>query len=393
MGTTPELASDASNLPSVLHLLSSNPRRYERYMAQVRRVIPSVRWVSPEAASSNEIHLKVWHVEKDTERSDLAVTLAESGTGLGQVLAILYVATMSETPRLLLVDEPQSFLHPGAARELVQILSESPHQCLVTTHSPEVISAVPSCALIRVDARDDGAHLTSLDPSSREGLRSALTELGLRVSDMFGPDRILWVEGQTEEACLPIICSGSDARPGRTSFHAVKAVGDFVDRKHARLAFSLYVTLTQSGAVLAPTVGFLFDRERMSDKDAEDLQRLAAVPVRVLRRRMLESYLLDLVAISEVLSKEGGRPVSVDEIASWVGANLSRFLSRGDVDWLVGLDAARLLEELFSSISDGKAIYRKVRHGVELCRILSERDPGRFADIREDVGAILGFAQ
>jgi len=48
------------------------------------------------------------------------VPLSESGTGVGQVLAILYVVFTSEYPRTIVIDEPQSFLHPGAVRKLFE---------------------------------------------------------------------------------------------------------------------------------------------------------------------------------------------------------------------------------------------------------------------------------
>jgi predicted ATP-dependent endonuclease of OLD family len=39
------------------------------------------------------------------------------------------------------IDEPNSFLHPDAARTLIRILKQHPqHQYIITTHSPEVIA-------------------------------------------------------------------------------------------------------------------------------------------------------------------------------------------------------------------------------------------------------------
>ena len=35
-----------------------------------------------------------------------------------------------------------------------------------------------------------------------------LAEIGKRLSDVFGAENILWVEGQTEEQCYPLIITG-----------------------------------------------------------------------------------------------------------------------------------------------------------------------------------------
>jgi predicted ATPase len=68
--------------------------------------------------------------------------LSECGTGIGQVLAMLYVVLTAEVPRTIIIDEPQSFLHPGAIRKLLDILKGYPqHQFIVSTHSSVVATA------------------------------------------------------------------------------------------------------------------------------------------------------------------------------------------------------------------------------------------------------------
>ena len=78
---------------------------------------------------------------EESARDDLPHSLSECGTGVGQVLAILYVV-MRSTGDVICIDEPNSFLHPGAAKALVEILNEQQeHQYIIGTHSPEVIVA------------------------------------------------------------------------------------------------------------------------------------------------------------------------------------------------------------------------------------------------------------
>jgi predicted ATPase len=45
------------------------------------------------------------------------------------VLAILYVVMTSNHPQTIIIDEPQSFLHPGAVKKLIEVLKQYPqHQ-------------------------------------------------------------------------------------------------------------------------------------------------------------------------------------------------------------------------------------------------------------------------
>ena len=169
-GTSSRLEADARNLPEVLDVLDTNPARYATLMAAVSRVVPSVKWVKPVPIDNQMVRLDVWFVGLETERKDLTIPLSDCGTGLGQVLAILYVALFSE-PCLLMIDEPQAFLHPAAARELVRIVASTKHQCIVTTHSAEVIGAVESSALVRIESDERCSWVRSLDRSAHVELQ------------------------------------------------------------------------------------------------------------------------------------------------------------------------------------------------------------------------------
>jgi predicted ATPase len=136
------LAPNASNLPDVLNTLQGNPDKFEFFSKLVRSVLPQIKEVSV-VPSGGQVEIRIWTIDRATRRVDLSRSLDECGTGVGQVLAILYAAVNSPRRGVLLIDEPQSFLHPGAARKLMQILREYPqHQYICSTHSASIISRV-----------------------------------------------------------------------------------------------------------------------------------------------------------------------------------------------------------------------------------------------------------
>src|ERR1035438_2784449 len=122
----------------------------------------------------------VWGVDPKTERVDLAVPLEHSGSGIGQVLAILYVVLTSNHSRTLLIDEPQSFLHPGAARKLIELLrAEFPqHQFVVSTHSPSVINAADPDAILLARNDQTTSTLDQVDMKQASAVRGYLAEVG-----------------------------------------------------------------------------------------------------------------------------------------------------------------------------------------------------------------------
>jgi predicted ATPase len=82
--------------------------------------------VEPVGAQQAEIYL--WNIRPETGRDDLKIKLIDSGTGIGQVLAILYVVLESSSTKTIIIDEQNSFLHPFASRKLLSILQDYNHQ-------------------------------------------------------------------------------------------------------------------------------------------------------------------------------------------------------------------------------------------------------------------------
>jgi hypothetical protein len=196
-------------------------------------------------ADGPSVELKIWNSDPINERPDLAVPLSQCGTGIGQVLAILYVVINSDGPHTIIIDEPQSFLHPGAVRKLMEILKEfRQHQFVISTHSPTVISATDpdTIALVRLEKGESRVEL--VDSIEARGLQVSLAEVGTRLSDVFGADSVLWVEGETEEICFPkILESCGKAQLMGTAILGVIHTGDF-ERRDPEIVLRIYERLS-----------------------------------------------------------------------------------------------------------------------------------------------------
>jgi len=378
------LQPDASNLPEVLQqLIASNPKRFGRLLVHVRRVFPDIGDITvPTIPGTNSAQIRIWNSWENNERDDLAIPLSESGTGIGQVLAMLYVVVTSDSPRIILIDEPQSFLHPGAVRVLLDILRSYPqHQYLITTHSPDVISGSDADALFLVKKEVGVSRVERIEKKAQSTWRIFLAEVGVRLSDVFGANAVLWVEGKTEETCFPQIVSAlTDIKLGAIQILGVVSTDEF-HSKRARRVFEIYSRISGGTSVLPPAIGFLFDLEGRSELERADLTRASKGTVSWLPRRMFENYLLDPSAICQVLNLEdANHGMRFDEatISDWIKDNSLNFVDNKslrfpDEGWFVWVDGAKLLIEAFSSITESRVQYEKVRHGVMLTKILIER--------------------
>lgn len=399
-GNARELQSDASNLPEVLNVLqSTNPERFRRYNQMVRRVFSEVEWVNVHPVDSHTVEILVWSVDPATERADLAVPLTESGTGISQVLAMLYVLVTSETARTILIDEPNSFLHPGAVRSLVEILKEHPqHQYIISTHSPELIAASNPSTIHLLRRTEGVTSAQSIDTTEAQNLRTLLLEVGSRFSDVFGAESILWVEGPTEQLCFPLIVRRVLGRSlAGVSIIGVLHTGDFDAKSDTRSVFRIYERLTTQGsALLPPAMAFIFDRELRPDKDRQDLERQSKGKVHFIGRRTYENYLLHPDAIAAILNNcrpftEEGK-VLVGTVQTWLDQHIQnpKYFGRGKPqNNHQDIDAPRLLDDLFHELSANRLAYNKVEHSVALTEWLIVNSPEALRDISELLAQVL----
>jgi hypothetical protein len=323
-------------------------------------------------------------VNPDTERDDLTIPLAECGTGVGQVLAMVYAITVENKPKVIVIDEPQSFLHPGAVRELFRLLQRfDHHQYIVATHAPALVSSNAIATLTLVQHDGASAKLVNLPHSETESLGRVLRDLGASLADVFAAEQILWVEGATEEQCFPLLIP-PELLEGVVIL-GVKSTGDF-KAKHAHLTFQIYKSLSLRGAVLPPALAFVFDREGLTETQVSDLKRAAPVPMEMIPRRMYENYLLEPPAISEQLRRRLREVEPADSALSeagvrhWITDNGAKFGWLGEGD-KASADGAKLLTALFEELSDGRLYYDKIRDGLELTKWLLENRPEALEEL------------
>lgn len=307
-----ELHPNARNLPALLHQL--NPGLLRKLNEYLRLIFPQVHEVfAKSVGDSPQQEVEIFVTQFETTEEEDIVSLGSSGTGLSQVLAILYLVVCAKEPSILIIDEPQSFLHPGAARKLIEVLSTYPqqHQYIIATHSPALIAAAePATVTLITKEKGEPSKLTSLGGKTLEQLSWCLSELGARLSDVFGYDRVLWVEGETERECFPLILrSLTKHKLYGTAIVPVHNPSDLVgERSDPRRVLGIYKRLCEGKGILPPAVGFVFDSEGRTKEQNEELQTAfvaAAIEkhlVHFLPRRMYENYLLDSrAAVAAVL--------------------------------------------------------------------------------------------
>lgn len=137
-------------------------------------------------------------------------------TGAVLIALLRYLADASKQSLIFAIEEPESFLHPGAQQalrdDLEGLAERDDITLLVTTHSPFILSRVHKAQVVAIDKDDDG--VSSIAASARGDEPHAEATSGLfgdatipqmldRYSTVPGhAAAILLVEGETDVACM-----------------------------------------------------------------------------------------------------------------------------------------------------------------------------------------------
>ncbi|AGB18198.1 chromosome segregation protein SMC [Thermoanaerobacterium thermosaccharolyticum] len=143
--------------------------------------------------------------------------LEDKGTGIQSALTIAlfsyYCDKFHKNSSLLVVEEPEIFLHPQARRvisckfdEFVNLDSKNRNQVIITTHSSEFIRNIPLENIIVV-RKNGGKTYTSriiIEPERDKDLIKIQNIISTKNAEIFFADKVILVEG-AEEYLIPLI--------------------------------------------------------------------------------------------------------------------------------------------------------------------------------------------
>jgi len=288
---------------------------------------------------------------------------------------------------VIVIDEPNSFLHPGAAKKLMQIATLfDNHQFIISTHSPEIVSSIDPEIVLIVKSENGESKIDPLTIKELYGVRQMLAEIGSTFSDVFGLDSIVWVEGPTEAECFPAILR--HIRKGTalgTTFVPMRHTSDFEKKKGKAVeAWDLYKRISEGGSLVPPAVGFAFDREQRSETEIDDLVRSSKGLAKFLPRRMYENYLLDADALTELMASlvPSGASPTRQMVEDALGSAM------GGLN-VIDVHGADILSSVISTLSGATLEYRKVEHASWMTRWLIEWKPSSLTELAEFVEGLV----
>ncbi|MHB1418184.1 MAG: ATP-dependent nuclease [Bacillota bacterium] len=373
-----KLNTAASNLHTVLHTLHNN--REDAFDAIQKAFIDIFEDV---VRLHTTVVNSLTNIQVEFQFGGSPIPLQECGTGFTHVLIMLCII-FSESNRIVLFDEPHSFLHPSAEKALYDLALKHPsHQFVFTTHSPILLNYPIEKELYLVTKNEGESIFHKLDNK-----QEALSEIGISNSDFALSDRVLFVEGSTEEHVIPLLFSKYDLIHVGQTCKIVRLDGtgkEFSKKTAMNNRAQLLKKLFSGVSEITIPYCFLIDRDERTNEKIAELHEAYGESILILDRREIENYMLDSEAIAKVLISNG-KEVVPEDIKAKIDVCLSSvtdklLFPKGCQNPLHDIKGSIVLERVFETYS---LEYSKVKDGIAISREIlknQENDLNKVASI------------
>jgi predicted ATPase len=287
---TPTLTQDGSNLSRALHTINSNNRnKFQQIEHFVQAALPDVGTLqTPIEGTSTYIAFR-------SKRVDSLTRVHEMGGGVEQLLMAATVLLTTGDESSVFLEEPESHLHPGAQRYLIEKLLGTGRQVFLTTHSPTFVNVTGERSLYQVTMSNGQTGIRRVEEV--DSLADALEDIGLRNSDVLLSDGVVFVEGEGDREAL-VAWSKTLGKDLLERNVTVRLVGGGASQGVKAGSAALKAVSDRSDAI--PHL-FVLDRDERSETEIAALTSQLGERVHILDQRELENYLLSPAAIRAVL--------------------------------------------------------------------------------------------
>jgi AAA domain, putative AbiEii toxin, Type IV TA system len=241
------------------------------------------------------------------------------GHGLQMWLQTMWFLATTDATSVVVLDEPDVYMHPDLQRRLLSLVSGRFSQLIVATHSVEIIADVDPGSILSIDRHAQASTFVTDLP----GVQHVIDQLGgvhnIQVTRLFRSRAFLLVEGKDIKLLRILQRTAAPSSPPI----------DLVP--HAELggrggwASGLPQRLPSKNAGGERIRAFcVLDRDYFPDDEVAERQTEAeawGVDLHVWKRKELENYLLSPSAISRYISTniDGGvEPPDPDEVAAQI---------------------------------------------------------------------------
>ena len=174
------LRTDGSNATSVLQEIErQSPGDMGRIGEILASIVPNTKRVRVKKHGKK---LSLEFTQEWGERKRLNFEAFSMSDGTLRAIGLLAAVYQKPTPSLIVIEEPEVTIHPGALGAVLDLLRHASRrmQVLITTHSPEVLDAkwIQDTHLRIVSWQEGATRITPISDASRRALQEHLMGAG-----------------------------------------------------------------------------------------------------------------------------------------------------------------------------------------------------------------------
>jgi len=224
-----------------------------------------------------------------------------AGYGFQVWCQMLTYIVKNKRASILLIDEPDIYLHADLQRQLVALLGHVGPDVILATHSTEIISEVEPSSILNISKDAVSArHIGDLSQVKR-AFATLGSSLNPTLTQLAKTHRALFVEGSDFLILAAFARIIGRTRTANRSDFAVVQLHGFNTRKMLDIAEGIELTL---GAKISRAV--ILDRDFRSAEEVGQIEsslRGEGTIVYIHRRKEIENYLLDVGALTRAVEE------------------------------------------------------------------------------------------
>lgn len=238
------------------------------------------------------------------------------GHGLQTWLQTIWFLVRVQPNSVIILDEPDVYLHADLQRKLLSLLKGRYKQIIVATHSIEIMAEVAADDILVVDKKSKSSKFATSIPAVQKVVEEVGAIHNLQLSRFWSARRCLFVEGNDlsvlkilQEKLSPDTSDPVDALPNLS----IGGSGNW------RLALGASMGFTNAAGEPIKTYCIL-DRDYKTDDEVHEIvngARAQGLQIHIWRRKEIENYVLIPAAIQRYIASNvvgSKKPPTIDVV-------------------------------------------------------------------------------
>lgn len=248
-------------------------------------------------------------IDRDMPHKEIDILSCGTGLQSMMILSILqtYIKMMNDSNLILLIEEPEVYLHPSLQRKMINTLVKisKKNQVLLTSHSPIIISKVDQQNIHCINKV--GGVSSIMDATAT----TIIDELGIQVSDILNKNAVLFVEGKDDNNLFTALINKVATSMGLDKDFTLKEIDIIQTDGFDKMDFYANAKILHKDVVKTPYwVITDSDGEEILERKATLLKKgtdngvtIDEDRIKILREYAIESYFLDPTILSALFPK------------------------------------------------------------------------------------------